>query len=46
MSTLLRTLIKFLIGIVIFVGLPLMGWGVKDAQGFITYPARFGTSYW
>lgn len=40
MSTALRSAIKLLIGIVIFVGLPLVGWGVKDAQSFIGHPAR------
>lgn len=42
MSTTLRSSIKLLIGIVIFVGLPLVGWGVKDIQGFIGHPARLG----
>jgi len=27
---------------VIFVGLPLVGWGVKDVQGFIGHPVRLG----
>jgi protein-S-isoprenylcysteine O-methyltransferase Ste14 len=39
-STLLRSSTKLLIGIVIFVGLPLVGWGVKDVQSFIGHPAR------
>ncbi len=29
-------------GILLFVGLPLIGWGVTDIQGFITHPARLG----
>jgi protein-S-isoprenylcysteine O-methyltransferase Ste14 len=41
-STTLRAATTLLIGIVIFVGLPLVGWGVKDAQGFIEHPARLG----
>lgn len=31
---------KLLVGIVIFVGLPLVGWGVTDTRGFIDHPAR------
>ncbi len=42
MSTALRAAMTLLIGIVIFVGLPLVGWGVKDAHGFISHPARLG----
>jgi protein-S-isoprenylcysteine O-methyltransferase Ste14 len=34
--------IALLIGIAIFVGLPLIGWGVADVQGFISHPARLG----
>jgi protein-S-isoprenylcysteine O-methyltransferase Ste14 len=41
-SALLRSSTKLLIGIVIFVGLPLVGWGVRDIQGFIGNPARLG----
>jgi protein-S-isoprenylcysteine O-methyltransferase Ste14 len=41
-STLLRSSTKLLMGIVIFVGLPLVGWGVSDTQGFFVHPARFG----
>jgi protein-S-isoprenylcysteine O-methyltransferase Ste14 len=29
-----------LVGVVIFLGLPLVGWGIRDAQGFIDHPAR------
>lgn len=42
MSTALRSASKLLIGIAIFVGLPLVGWGVMDAQGFLGHPARLG----
>jgi protein-S-isoprenylcysteine O-methyltransferase Ste14 len=42
MSTALRSASKLLIGIAIFAGLPLMGWGVMDAQGFVGHPARLG----
>lgn len=31
-----------LIGVVMFAGLPLLGWGVNDIRGFITNPARLG----
>jgi protein-S-isoprenylcysteine O-methyltransferase Ste14 len=31
-----------LIGILIFIGLPVVVWGVKDVQGFIGHPARLG----
>jgi len=41
-STLFRSSTKLLIGILIFVGLPLVGWGVRDIQGFISQPARLG----
>jgi protein-S-isoprenylcysteine O-methyltransferase Ste14 len=41
-STFLRSSTKLFIGIVIFVGLPLVGWGVRDFQGFIGHPARLG----
>lgn len=42
MSGALGSSIKLLIGIGIFVGLPLVGWGVNDIQGFIGHPARLG----
>jgi protein-S-isoprenylcysteine O-methyltransferase Ste14 len=41
-STALTSIIKLLIGILIFVGLPLVGWGLSDLQGFIDHPARLG----
>ena len=42
MSTVLRIASTLVIGIVIFAGLPLVGWGVPDARGFIGNPARLG----
>jgi protein-S-isoprenylcysteine O-methyltransferase Ste14 len=39
-STAFRSSIKLLVGIAIFIGLPLVGWGVRDAHGFIGHPAR------
>jgi protein-S-isoprenylcysteine O-methyltransferase Ste14 len=42
LSTILRSSIKLLAGILIFVGLPLVGWGVRDTQGFFVHPARLG----
>ena len=42
MSDTLSAAIKLLMGIVIFVGLPLVGWGVTDIQGFVDHPARLG----
>lgn len=42
MSTALRSVTNLLIGIAIFVGLPLAGWGIMDAQGFVGHPARLG----
>lgn len=41
-SNLIRFLLTLLIGVVIFVGLPLLGWGLTDIQGFAADPARFG----
>ncbi len=31
---------KFLAGVLLFVGLPLLGWGVMDVDGFLANPAR------
>jgi protein-S-isoprenylcysteine O-methyltransferase Ste14 len=42
MSTAFRSAMTLLIGIVIFVGLPLVGWGLPDVQGFMAHPARLG----
>jgi hypothetical protein len=43
MTIVLHAATTMLIGIVIFVGLPLFGGGVRDAQSFISHPARLGT---
>ncbi len=42
MSTAVASAVGLLIGIVIFVGLPLVAWGVTDVQGFVSHPARLG----
>jgi protein-S-isoprenylcysteine O-methyltransferase Ste14 len=42
MSTGLRSAMAFVIGLVIFAGLPLLGWGITDLQGFMAHPARVG----
>lgn len=42
MSSVVRAAGTLLIGMAIFVGLPLVGWGVGDAAGFAAHPARFG----
>jgi protein-S-isoprenylcysteine O-methyltransferase Ste14 len=42
MSGNIRSAVKLSIGIAIFAGLPLVGWGAKDVQGFIGNPARLG----
>ncbi len=31
---------KLLVGTLLFVGLPLVGWGIADLQGFLAHPAR------
>jgi protein-S-isoprenylcysteine O-methyltransferase Ste14 len=38
----IRAAIMLLIGVVLFAGLPLLGWGVSDLRGFISHPARLG----
>jgi protein-S-isoprenylcysteine O-methyltransferase Ste14 len=38
----LRTAVAILIGLLIYAGLPLLGWGVLDAHGFIGHTARLG----
>jgi protein-S-isoprenylcysteine O-methyltransferase Ste14 len=40
-SKMLRPWAKFLVGIVLFAGLPILGWGVLDVRGFLGNPARF-----
>jgi protein-S-isoprenylcysteine O-methyltransferase Ste14 len=42
MSIAIRAAIKLLFGIIIFVGLPLLGWGITDVRGFVDDPARLG----
>lgn len=37
-----RSVIALLLGVLIFVGLPLAGWGISDVQGFLNHPARLG----
>jgi hypothetical protein len=40
MSSALRSGITFVMGSAIFVGLPLLGWGVTDIPGFLGHPVR------
>ena len=40
MSAVLRRAVALLIGLVIFLGLPLLSWGVNDVHGFVDDPAR------
>lgn len=40
MSKVVNGAIKLVIGTVIFVGLPMAGWGVTDTAGFFSHPAR------
>jgi protein-S-isoprenylcysteine O-methyltransferase Ste14 len=40
MSTTVRSTITLLVGILIFIGLPLVSWGIGDIQGFMAHPAR------
>ena len=35
-------LMKIVFGILLFAGLPLLGWGVTDTKGFFAHPARSG----
>jgi protein-S-isoprenylcysteine O-methyltransferase Ste14 len=42
MSAPLRSVITLSIGLVIFVGLPMVGWGLQDTRGFFNHPARLG----
>lgn len=42
MSKLFRGLIMLMIGMAIFVGLPVVGWGVKEVGRFMNHPARLG----
>ncbi len=40
MSTAVRIALTFLSGIIIFLGLPFIAWGITDMAGFIEHPAR------
>jgi len=40
-SKIFRSAIKLIMGMIIFVSLPLVGWGVRDFQGFFRHPVRF-----
>ncbi len=42
MSRLGRSVVMYIVGLILFVGLPLLGWGITDVQGFIANPARLG----
>jgi protein-S-isoprenylcysteine O-methyltransferase Ste14 len=41
-SNITRAITGIVIGSLIFAGLPLLGWGITDVQGFVNHPARFG----
>jgi len=45
MSAPRRLAILLLIGMIIFVGLPLLGWGVQDISGFFAHPARLAYAF-
>jgi protein-S-isoprenylcysteine O-methyltransferase Ste14 len=40
MSGLVRPLLMLMVGLFIFIGLPVLVWGVHDLQGFFGHPAR------
>lgn len=40
MTHISRSFIKLLLGIIIFVGIPLVSWGMNDFTGFISHPTR------
>jgi protein-S-isoprenylcysteine O-methyltransferase Ste14 len=42
MSINIRPVIALLFGIVLFIGLPFVGWGITDIRGFVGNPARLG----
>lgn len=42
MSAIPRSALMVIIGSAIFVGLPIIGWGVTDISGFVEHPARVG----
>jgi protein-S-isoprenylcysteine O-methyltransferase Ste14 len=37
-----RQIAMLLIGLFLFIGLPLFGWGITDVSGFLRHPARVG----
>lgn len=37
-----RFVFMLVVGLIIFVGLPLLSWGITDIQGFMDHPARLG----
>ena len=41
-STRVRSAIGLIFGVAIFVGLPVLGWGITDVIGFVSSPARLG----
>jgi hypothetical protein len=41
-SNVLRSRVKLIVGVAIFAGLPLLGWGVADLRAFAGDPARLG----
>lgn len=42
MTSVFSATVKLLLGIVLFIGLPLIGWGAGDLEDFISHPARLG----
>ena len=42
MSTVSRSALALFVGVLIFAGLPVLGWGIADFSGFIANPARLG----
>ena len=42
MNRIVRSILLFAIGAAIFIGLPLVAWGVGDIGGFFAHPARAG----
>ncbi len=42
MKSIFRFIGVYILGLVIFVGFPLLGWGYGDLSGYLSNPARFG----
>jgi len=42
MKNVLHNIPNLIVGLLIFAGVPLLGWGVKDLHGFFQHPARSG----